>query len=168
MKSIVMYVVLTFFILSSSTAVYSQIKEEDMVYLNQQSEYYLVNEALVSPEGSALVPQGAIRGVNDVYYIEFQYVVVVKKGFDLQVLVEDLAFSNEDVLESELHDTFEFDFNVRVVDTIQHSEHFFDSEEAADVVMINVQVRMNEPNTIELYKGLMGGNLAFELRFFVV
>jgi len=63
--------------------------------LNELSDFDIVNQNMVNPQGSTLVPSGVIRGVNDVYFIDFEYEVLVKKDMDLQIMIEDLVFTNE-------------------------------------------------------------------------
>jgi len=166
MKNIISSLVLIFFIFSSTTVVYGQIKQSDDVYLNSISDYYLVDQTLISNQGSTLIPLGEIRGVNDVYYIEYEYEVVVKKGMDLQVSIEDIFFSHTDVSREELHNTFNFDITETVVEQLGYSEHLLDQNEVAERILVQVKVSMNEPASQELFSILIGGQLMFDVYFF--
>lgn len=168
MKNIMISLVLIFFIFSSTTVIYAQITDSDDVYLDTISDYYLADETLVSKAGSTLIPEGNIRGVNDVYYVEYQYEVIVKEGMELQVMIEDLFFSNTGVSIEDLQSTFRFDISKTVVNRLDYSEHLFGKNEDAERVIITVKVSMVEPESNELYAKLIGGQLTFDVYFFAV
>lgn len=166
MKNIMRSLVLIFFIFSSTTVVYSQIKKPDEVYLNAISDYYLVDEALVSNAASTLVPVGAIRGLHDVYYVEYQYEVVVKKGMELQVSIEDLFFNQNDISQEDLQQTFQFDVTKTVTEELGYNDHLFAQDEVAQRIIVTVRVSMMEPSTNDLYDNLVGGQLMFDVYFY--
>jgi hypothetical protein len=166
MKKVFQLMILIFLLFSGTTALYAQVSKDDNVYLNELSDFYLVDQALSNQHGGSLVPLGAIRGVNDVYYVDFEYEIVMKKGMDLQVLVEDIFFTNENVTEEQLLQTFNFDISYTVVEELQESEHFLSETELAERIIVTVSVSMNEPTTYELMSELFGGQLGFEVYFF--
>jgi hypothetical protein len=168
MKRIVTSLVLIFLLFSSTSVVYAQIQDKPDNVLDSISEFYIVDEQLVSPEGSTLVPIGAIRSVNDVYYIEYEYEVIVKQGMDLSVMIDDLVFTNDLVNEQELRNTFQFEIEEEVVDTVGYHDHFLSEETDANVVKVRVIVSMVEPESYELFTKLVNGSLNFEVYFFVV
>jgi len=168
MKNIIRSLVLIFFIFSSTTVIYGQVKKTDDVYLNSIKDYYLVDQTLVSNQGSTLVPMNAIRGVNDVYYIEYEYEVVVKKGMDLQVSIEDMFFSKTDISKDDLLNTFDFEVTKTVVEQLGYNEHVLRQSEVAERIMVHVTISMNEPSTRELMDSLVGGQLMFDVYFYAV
>lgn len=168
MKRIVISLVLIFLFFSSTSVVYAQVQDKQDNVLDSISEFYLVDEQLVSPEGSTLVPMGAIRAVNDVYYIEYEYEVVVKQGMDLNVLIDDLFFTNELVTDQELRNTFQFEIVEEVIETVGYHDHFLSEEVDANRVNVRVRVSMVEPESYELFTKLVNGSLNFEVYFFVV
>lgn len=166
MKRMIVTLVLMFLIFSSTTAVYSQIKSTDDVFIDSISEFYLVDQRLVSDTNATLVPVGAIRGINDVYAIEYTYEVIVKDGMDLSVMIEDLLFSTGTLDDATLRDTFTFDIEQTIVETLEYNEHLFGQGVTANRIEITVKVSMNEPESYDIYQQLVGGNLQFEVYFF--
>lgn len=158
--------ILIFLFVSSTSVMVVQATNSDDVYLNELSDFYLVDQKMTSNDGSKLVPEGVVRGVNDVYHVDFEYEVVVKKGMDLQVLVEDLLFTNELVTEEELQETFYFTVNQKVVEELEASDQFFGGNEEAERVVVTISVAMNQPQSYESFQHLIGGQLTFEVYFF--
>jgi len=169
MKRFVLHIVLIFFVLLSTTTVYAQIQNNKSdVYINDIGDFYMVEQHLVSDSGARLVPVGVIQGVDDVYYIEYQYELIVKDGMDLNVLINDLMFSNELVNYDDLDDTFQFDISKKVLGSVDYAESLFANHEAASRIQITVLVSMMEPSTMELMQALAGGQLSFELYFYAM
>ena len=169
MKKFILQIVLIFFVFTSTTAVYSQVKKpNDDMYINSVGDFYLVDQHLVSNNNSTLIPVGEIRGVNDVYYVEYEYEVIVKDGMDLSIMIDDLFFTNELVSNEELRDTFQFNITEEVVQQLDYSEHMFGEQELANRVIVHVQVSMSNPETFELMQNLIGGQLSFEVYFFAI
>ncbi|QMS84628.1 hypothetical protein [Candidatus Xianfuyuplasma coldseepsis] len=168
MKNILLRVVLVFFVFTSSTAVYAQVESNDDLYIDEAGDFYIVEQQLVGEPGQSLVPQGVILGENDVYYIEYGYQVIVKEGMELQVLIEDLLFSNSNVAQEDLEQVFHFDISTTVVETLEYYEHMFSGVDTAQVVDVTVQVSMELPGTYELYQQIVGEQLAFEVYFFAM
>lgn len=168
MKRVVISLVLIFLLFSSTSVVYAQVRDQEDNYLDSISEFYLVDEQLVSPEGSTLVPVGAIRAVNDVYYIEYEYEVIVKEGMNINIMIDDLVFTNNLVSDQELQSTFQFEIIEEVVETVEYHDHFLSEEVDANRVNVRVRVSMVEPETYELFTKLINGSLNFEVYFFVV
>lgn len=168
MKRIVISLVLIFLLFSSTSVVYAQVQDKQDNVLDSISEFYLVDEQLMSPEGSTLVPLGAIRAVDDVYYIEYEYEVIVKEGMDLNVLIDDLIFTNDLVTKQELRNTFLFEIEEEVVETVGYQDHFLSEEVNANRIRVRVRVSMLEPESYELFTNLVNGSLNFEVYFFVV
>lgn len=167
-KRILTTLVLMFFIFSTSTFAYTSIKADDTVYLNDISEFYLVDQRLKNDTNSTLVPVGAIRGVTDVYEIVYQYEVVIKDGTNLHVSIDDLFFSEPGIEREDLDDAFQFRIDKQVVEELTYSEHLFTEKVDAERVLITVTVSMNEPESVELFQQLIGGSLTFEVYFYVV
>ena len=168
MKRMVISLVLIFFILSSTTVVYAQIKEPNDILLDSISDYYLIDQKLMSGEASKLVPYGVARAENDVYYVVYQYEVVVRKGMDLQVMIEDMMFSQETVSNEQLRSVFTFDIDEQVVEELHFQENLLGESIDAQRIMITIRISMNEPSTYDLYRQLAGGHLTFEVYFFAV
>ena len=96
MKRLVTLLVLMFFVFSGTMIIYaSSITHDDV--LASPSDFYLVESKLVSPENATLVPIGTIRSVNNVYYIDFTYELVIKEGLALHSEVYELHFSDSSV-----------------------------------------------------------------------
>jgi hypothetical protein len=166
MKRMIVAMVLTFLIFTSTTAVYSQMKGSDDVFIDSISDFYLVDQQLVSDTNATLVPIGAIRGVNDVYEIEYTYEVIVKDGMDLNVMIEDLLFSTGTLDADTLRNTFTFEIEQSIIETLEYNDHFFGQGVTANRIEISVKVSMNEPASYEIYQQLVGGNLQFEVYLF--
>lgn len=168
MKNILLRIVLVFFVFTSSTAVYAQVESNDDLYIDEAGDFYLVEQQLVGQPGQSLVPRGVILGENDVYYIEYQYEAIVKEGMELQVLIEDLMFSNSNLTQEELEQVFYFDITMTPIEVLDYHEHMFSSVETAQRVEVTVQVSMELPETYELYQQIVGEQLTFEVYFFAM
>ncbi len=168
MKRILMYLVLMFFISLTTTYSYTQVTADNEVYLEDISEFYLINEQLVSGRTSKLVPTGVIRAVGDVYEIVYQYELIIKDGTKLQSKVDDLMFSDSTVSNQQLRDTFNFRFDQTVVESFTYTGDLFEKPVEAQRVLVTLHVTMNAPQTYELYRQIAGGNLNFEVYFYVI
>ena len=165
MKRILIYTVLIFFIFLSTSTVYAQVQPEEN-YLKDISDYYIVDQTLISEDNSTLIPRGAIQGAHDVYEIQYEYEVIVKQGKEVYALVEDLWFSRENVNVEDLVNVFDFEFDYNIVETLDYHEHFFKEAVVAERVVITLSISMIEPESYELAKELMSGQLSFEVYFF--
>ena len=167
MKNFIMSLVLIFLIFSSTTAVYASFNQDENVYLDNTSDFYIANETLITDSNKTLIPLNQVRGVNDVYYVTYEYELIIKDGYNIHAVVEDLTFSNQNVTEDTISSTFNFEIDSTTVKSISHSEHLLDQAENADVVVVTVTISMNEPATYDDFTDLVGGYLSFETYFFV-
>lgn len=167
MKRILTSIVLIFFVFSASSLVYANVKDET-TYLDNISEFYLVQERLVSETNSTLIPVGTIQGVNDVYYVEYQYELLIKEGTDLNTTVKDLYLRTGDLTQEELEQVFVFDFDYEIEETVEYHESLFAPGVAANRVNVTLRVSMVEPESYEVFQELVGSQMSFEVYFFVV
>lgn len=167
MKRLLISVVLIFFIFSTSSIVYTEVKGSTDPFLEDSSDFYLTSQKLQSKNNSTLVPTGVIQGVNDVYFIEYQYELLIKEGTDLHSSVKNLAFNNADLDNETIEQLFNFEFSYEVVETINYHEDLFGAGVDADRIIVTLIITMNEPNSYELFEIIAGNQLSFESYFFV-
>ncbi len=167
MKKFIISLVLVFLVLTSTTVVYANISENDDVYLDSPSDFYLANETLQTEQGKTIIPLSQVRGVNDVHYVEYQYEVIVKDGFDLYATIEELAFSQHNLDSDTLNDLFNFDISYETLSNGSYQDSILSQSEDVNTVMVTVTISMNEPSTEELFYQVVGGSLSFEVYFFV-
>lgn len=165
MKRILTNLVLIFFIFSSTTVVYASVQKDDVV-LDELSDLYIANEVLRSDRNASLIPEGAIQGVNDVYYIEYEYELIVKEGTNVYSDVRDLFMRTSDIDEETLKEVFNFEFTTEVVESLDYTEHLFGETINANRVVVTLTISMNEPETYEIFQQIVGGQLQFEVEFF--
>lgn len=165
MKRILTNLVLIFFIFSSTTVVYASVKKDDVV-LDELSDLYIANEVLRSDSNATLIPEGAIQGVNDVYYIEYEYELIVKEGTNVYSDVRDVFMRTSDIDEETLMEVFNFEFTTEVIETLDYTEHLFGETIEANRVVVTLRISMNEPATYEIFEQIVGGQLQFEVEFF--
>ncbi len=152
-----------FFVFTSTMIVYASTITENNV-LNQPSDFYLINSTLKSNEDVKLVPITSVLGKGDVHYVTFQYELLVKEDLMLNAQVLNLSFSNNNITEEELQKIFNFDITMQTVNEQTNIFH----EENYQKIIVNVQVSMNEPDTVELMNKLINENLSFEMYFYVI
>jgi|GEM_PF-3675232 hypothetical protein len=163
MKRLVTLLVLMFFVFSGTMIIYaSSITHDDV--LASPSDFYLVESKLVSPENATLVPIGTIRSVNNVYYIDFTYELVIKEGLALHSEVYELHFSDSSVSDEELREIFNFD----ITQSTSNELNTLVSNGDYQSVIVNVRVSMNQPQSEELMQQLVNGQLTFEMYFFAM
>ena len=165
MKRILTNLVLIFFIFSSTTVVYASVKSDDVV-LDELSDLYIANEVLRSDHNASLIPEGAIQGVNDVYYIEYEYELIVKEGTNVYSDVRDLFMRTSDIDEETLFEVFNFEFETEIIESLDYTEHLFGETISANRVIVTLRISMNEPTTYEIFEQIVGGQLQFEVEFF--
>jgi hypothetical protein len=149
-----------FFVFTSTTFVYSEFKPTDGTVFASSSDQYVITKKLSGPSGVNLVPVGAIRGVNDVYYLDFTYDVYVKENLQLNVEVSNLSFSNKQITEEELQKIFNFDITLQNV--IDDQKNYLGNDTYVHKV-ITIRVSMNEPDSMELMENIIGGKLTYSL-----
>ncbi len=164
MKRILVFVVLIFFIFTITNSIYSSVKAEDP-YLEDTSDYYIVDQKLNEKKGNNLVPNGVIQGIHDVYYIEYQYEIIIKDGKQLKSNIEQLWIS-EATDQEMLEKVFIFEFDYEVIGTLDYREHLFKESVSANRVIVTLRVSMEEPETYEIYQELAGKQLSFKVYFF--
>ena len=163
MERILIFIVLIFFIFTATDIVYTNVKADD-AFLEDASDYYMVDQRLTEGNGNTLIPKGAIQGVNDVYYVEFQYEIILKEGKELESSIEQLWISNS-VSQEMLEEIFNFEFEYEEVNTLDYREHLFRESVSASVVIVTLRVSMNEPATYEVFQQLIGRDLSFKVYF---
>ena len=140
------------------------VKAEDP-YLEDISDYYIVNQNLAGAKGTNLIPTGAIQGVNDVYYIEYQYEIIIKHGKQLHASIKDLWITNSSVDQEILENVFNFEYDYNVVEVLGYREHLFRESVSAKRVIVTVTLSMDEPETYEIYQRLVNEQISFEVHF---
>ena len=140
------------------------VKAEDP-YLEDISDYYIVNQKVTREKDTTLIPVGAIQGVNDVYYIEYQYEIIIKHGKQLQTSINDLWISNSSVDQEILENVFIFEYDYDVVEALGYREHLFRESVSAKRVIVTVTLSMDEPETYEIYQQLVNQQISFEVHF---
>ncbi len=163
MKKLIIGLVLVFLIFIFTDSIYATVKADDP-YLEDTTDYYIVNQKLLNKKGNNLVPNGAIQGKNDVYYIEYQYEIIIKDGKQLGSNIEQLWMS-ETLSQEMLEKVFTFEFDYEEIETLDYREHLFKESVTANRVIVTLKVSMEEPETYEIYQELFGKQLSFKVCF---
>ena len=163
MKRILIFMVLIFFIFTFTNSIYTGVKADEL-FLEDASDYYMVDQVLTNSEGNTLVPNGVIQGINDVYYIEYQYKIIIKDGKELLSSIEQLYISNTTNQEM-LEEVFNFEFEYEEIGTLDYREHMFRESVTAKTIIVTLRVSMEEPETYEIFKEIAGKELSFKVLF---
>ncbi|MEC9485827.1 MAG: hypothetical protein UMR38_08200 [Candidatus Izemoplasma sp.] len=167
MKKFVIGLVLVFLVLSSTTVIYANVSNNDDVYLNNPSDFYIAQETLVSEQNKTIIPLTQVRGLDDVHYVSYQYDVIVKEGYTLYAQIEDLGFTQGNLDTETLERLFNFDVTYETLSDGTYNKTLFSQAEDTETVRITVKVSMNEPQSKTIVYQLVGGSLTFETYFFV-
>ena len=163
MKKLLLSLVLVFFVFTLTDSIYASVKADDL-YLEDISDYYIVDQKLTHKKWSNLVPNGVIQGKNDVYYIEYQYEIIIKDGKQLESNIEQLWISGE-ISQEMLENVFTFEFDYEVIETLDYHKHLFKESVSANRVIVTLKVSMEEPKTYEIYQEFAGKQLSFKVYF---
>jgi hypothetical protein len=109
-----------------------------------------VIQSVISPEGKKLIPQGAVLGINDVYTLNYNYIVETDGSTDFSAYVDKVYFVKDNIQHFDEDNLLVFDY---VIEQISDSH-----------ISLTLLVSLNMPETEAQYNLICNSGILFHLQ----
>jgi len=149
--------VLLFLIMSVTTYSYwdnlTQEESNNSIVLGSGVDIVVKTVEVAFPLGKTLIPQGMIKGINDIDEIELQYEVKLSKKV-LEALTLEISTNNIIIGGSSTYSS------LVGIEILQSNNNIND-----DIIYVSVFVSLNSPQDSDAYQNIIGMTIMFDLKF---